>query len=289
MDPTDDGIEGEGGSYLVSVSDLMIGLLFVFLLMLMVFAVQYARTEHKIRQEVAHQKQITQEIKQQLLGKVLDVQQKLTAAEKAREALLQALAHRLRQEGVPVRVVAANGVLRLEDPVLFATFSADLSDRPLPSQPDGPAPATIVSRLATALADTLPCYSSGAAKKLKCPQGSEPILEAVLVEGNADNRPITDPGPFKDNYDLSVARAEATYQALVKDQRSLSGLTNTNAQKLFGLSGFGSNRPVSTGRTRTDLARNRGIDLRFLLATPPPESFDPLLQDLRRNASPVSP
>jgi len=59
----------EGGGYLVSVSDLMIGLLFVFLLMLMAFALQYSHAERQQRELIEQQQMRTRQLERELADK----------------------------------------------------------------------------------------------------------------------------------------------------------------------------------------------------------------------------
>lgn len=294
IDPADDHAPDEGGGYLVSVSDLMIGLLFVFLLMLMIFALQYRHAEQEQRQEISLQRAKTtalqkeldalaqkrRAVAQALITEIRGVQKELTLAEIERTELLEALGARLRREGIAVQVIPASGVLRLEDSVLFPTLSADLFDQPLPAQPDALSPVAVVSRLAAALVEIVPCYATGLPRPVRCPKDSKPILDAIFVEGHTDNRPIGPGAPFVDNYQLSTERALSTYRALLADQPPLADLHNAADEKLLGLSGYGPDRPISRGATREDNARNRRIDLRFLLTTPPPSSLDPLLYSL---------
>ena len=78
---------GQGGdSYLASVSDLVSALIFVFIIMLAVFAYQLA-----------------------------NVTEGLTAADETRRQMLQAIADRLQTVGIRVQVLHEQGVLRLSD------------------------------------------------------------------------------------------------------------------------------------------------------------------------------
>jgi flagellar motor protein MotB len=84
-------------NYLVSVSDLMAGLLFVFLIMLMVFALRF--------QDAAKQK-------------VTEVNQ-LKEADRARREVLVSIRNSLKNQGIQVEVDPDNGILRLPENMLF--------------------------------------------------------------------------------------------------------------------------------------------------------------------------
>lgn len=310
----DDG-EAEGGGYLVSVSDLMIGLLFVFLLMLMAFALQYQtqaevqkakieqqdRTnvvlERERREMAARSAQLARErdtlsiqlaaisaerkrVGETLAQEIDRIEAALRQAQAQRAALLIDLRDRLRSQDVMVEIDTANGVLRLPDGVLFRSLSADLPDVQDPAQPNRLSPRETVRRLAAALDASVPCYTIGAARPGDCPAEAAPILEAMFVEGHTDRRPIPRGSRFTDNHELSTARALSTYRALLADQPGLGDLRNASGAKLLGLSGYGEDRPVQDGDREEDLAANRRIDLRFLLASPPPRELNELRRSL---------
>jgi flagellar motor protein MotB len=299
----EDEDQDEGGSYLVSVSDLMIGLLFVFLLMLMAFALQYSTAEQAQQAQIELQQQKTDSLQrqldslatrrrfvaEQLIAQIKLVQDTLSKAETERDQLLVSLRDRLQQEGVTVQIVPSSGILRLQNGVLFGTLSADLSDQPDPFRPGSLPPREVVRRLAAALAEAVPCYSVSTQPAANCPANSGPILEAIFIEGHTDNRNIAPGGPYPDNYALSTARALATYRALLSDQPSLTTLLNNSNEKLFGLSGYGPDRPVQTGTTDIEIAANRRIDIRFLLATPPPQELDQLRDSVARMTNQATP
>ena len=321
MTADEDGLEEDGGGYLVSVSDLMIGLLFVFLLMLMAFALQYRNAEHaqrvqieagrhaaeamehqrdELRARIAAAEEAQHELQRQrdalqarldaerrrvgteLAAEIDRVEASLRRAQIQRERLLADLQTRLLAAGVDVEVDAGSGVLRLPEGVLFRSLSADLPDAPDPAQPDRPPPRETVRRLAAALADVVPCYAGTAVRPPDCPADSEPILEAVFLEGHTDRRPISGGSHFADNYELSTARALSTYRVMSAYRPGLLELRNEAGNRLFGLSGYGPDRPINDGNADGDMAANRRIDVRFLLATPPAHDLDELRRSLGR-------
>ncbi len=81
-----------------------------------------------------------------------------------------------------------------------------------------------------------------------------PSVNWVLsVDGYADAQPVTG-GPFRDNYDLSAARALAVLHLLVADGVPADRVAAT---------AFGSANPIATGTTVQDYAQNRRIEFRL--------------------------
>jgi flagellar motor protein MotB len=263
-------LEEEGGDgYFASVSDLMVGILFVFLLMLAVFALNYREAEHKqeisrVKYEEAQEQARRAEEKAQRLRELLEqaaaqLQRDIDASTNARDRLLTTLEMNLSKRGVQVWVDRQAGILHLPGDLLFGTNSATLA----PKQRDS------VDILADALAQTLPCFTP-VIDRIHCDPADLPILETVLVEGHTDRRPITGLGSgFRDNDQLSTERALAVFAELRRSQQGLDALRNADSSyPLLGFSGFGARRPLPQvqGDTDAEYALNRRIDLRFLLA-----------------------
>jgi hypothetical protein len=135
--------------------------------------------------------------------------------------------------------------------------------------------------LAAVLALTLPCYSRAPAiQQSDCPVPSRPLLEAVLVEGHTDDRPIST-STFADNWQLASARAINTYKALLAYEPSLSALLNERGEALLGVSNYEAQRPASLGLGTEDRRLNRRIDLRFLIAAPSEAQLDEIRRRVR--------
>ena len=105
-------IVAEEENYFISMSDLMVGLVFVFIILLMYFALKFQ-----------------------------DVTEELTGAGKTRTEILEKLQESLKHKGVEVTIDRQNGVLRLPDSILFDSAKAD-------QKPDG---QTAVRHLGEAL------------------------------------------------------------------------------------------------------------------------------------------
>lgn len=231
----------EEESYFVSLNDLLIGMLFVFIILLMIFALNYQSAEARLNHRIAA------------------LEDELGGREDQRAGLLRRLKKELARADVPVEIDEKNGVLHLPETVLFASGSADLGDR-------GRAALT---RLASLLARELPCYGQlGGRAGHDCPDGSEPILEAVYVEGHTDVIPIAT-ARYSDNWSLSSDRSIQTYRSMVQAAPSLEGIRNAAGNAtLFGVSAYAAQRPIADNATVDGRARNRRIDVRFLIAPP---------------------
>lgn len=235
VDGPDAWRQPEEEGYYVSVTDMLLGLLFLFLIMLMYFAMQLRETTES-----------------------------LVTAEETRSRLLQEIAGDLRARNVRAEIDLAAGVLRLPDEVLF--------QKGLDTPRDAGREA--LRALAEVLAARVPCYAhpSAGVRPETCPATPHSV-EAIFIEGHTDSDPISSTGRIRDNWDLSAARAANTYR-LVRDFRpELETLRSrpsgdTRAEALFSVAGYADRRPVQTGDSEEAKARNRRIDLRFVMTAP---------------------
>jgi chemotaxis protein MotB len=116
--------------------------------------------------------------------------------------------------------------------VLFAPGSATLG-------PEGQAQVARVAAVIREIADEIP-----------------PGIDWVLrVDGHTDRTPVSAGGQFRDNWELSLARA----LSVVRYMNAVEGLP---ADRLAA-TGFGEFRPIDPGDDPEALARNRRIELKF--------------------------
>jgi flagellar motor protein MotB len=200
--------ENDGEGYFASVSDLMVGILFVFLLMLTVFALNYRDAEHDQKVEkTRYEEAVDRERKAErrkldaeafantqaalaaaeraendrlrflLNGAVTELQRDIEDREEGRQRLLSSLERALIAKGVKVYVDPASGILRLSDDLLFNSGEPFIHKDKLPT----------LRVLAEVLGRVLPCYSHGG-NRLDCEPQATPILETVLVEGHTDRQ-----------------------------------------------------------------------------------------------------
>ena len=223
-----------GGEYFASMTDLMLGIVFVFIIMLMVFALDMRHAEHRMT----------------------DATSQLTEANLARRDLLRDVAKILGGR-LPVTIDEADGTLRLGGDILFPSGSAD-------PYPDA---LSKLQLLGEALDRVLPCYAAAVVPVAACTVHHPGRLDAVYIEGHTDTTPIHT-SRFHNNWDLSAARASATFSRMVEDFPALGALKNDGGRALIGVSGYGEYRPIDTSGTAAGMRRNRRIELRFIMATP---------------------
>lgn len=223
----------EEENYFVSMTDMMVGLIFIFIIMLMYFALQFNQ-----------------------------VTEKLTGADQTRTEILEQIQASLKADNIDVRIDTQNGILRLSDSILFASGSKDLSTRGQDS----------IGKLSAALMKVLPCYTEAPAgvRPASCAK-SDHRIESVYIEGHTDTDAYSS-GMLRDNLDLSVVRATNTYRALTDRAPSLLSLCAKKSEgacePVLSASGYGERRPINTGSTPEAKSANRRIDLRIIMITP---------------------
>jgi chemotaxis protein MotB len=224
----------DGQNYLVSVSDLMAGLIFVFIITLMIFALRF---------------QMSVEV--------------LQGAESRRTELLRTLEADLSARDLRVTVDTLQGILRLtEQSINFPSGSAD------------PEPAHLarVRTLAEVLDDVLPCFVSAALPRCERddlhPGGTDAAsVSVLLLEGHTDSRGISlNQSRFRDNLELSGARSASIHRLLVSHRPFLSALKNSDGAEIVSISGYGFQQLLVPEDPLNDA--NRRIELRFLMEPP---------------------
>jgi len=229
------GAEG-GGEYFASMTDLMLGLVFIFVIMLMVLALDMRQAERR-------------------MSEAADA---VTQSELARSDLLRDLMKVLGSR-LPVTIDEDNGTLSLGGDILFPRGSADAYPEALPK----------LMALGEALDRVLPCYAVAplTRSEIACDRRHAGRLDAVLIEGHTDATPIKTPR-FQSNWELSTARAAVTFARLGGDFPGLVALRNDRGAALIGVSGYGETRPADDSGSEAGMQRNRRIELRFVMAAP---------------------
>jgi chemotaxis protein MotB len=242
-----------GGDYFASMTDLMLGLIFIFIIMLMVFTLDMRHAERRMT----------------------DTTSELTEANLARRDLLRDVAAIL-GGNLPVTIDEENGTLQLGGDILFPRGSAEAYPEALPK----------LRLLGEALDQVLPCYAvaADAPPASSCNIRHRGRLDAVYIEGHTDTTPIRTPR-FQSNWDLSAARASATFSRLVEAFPGLGSLKNDRAGALIGVSGYGEYRPVDDSGTEAGMQRNRRIELRFIMATPTASEVDGVVDQINAERS----
>lgn len=237
------GAEDDEG-YFISMSDMLTGLLFIFIILLLYFAQTFQKTT-----------------------------QELTGANEARTKLLKEIEAEMNKAGFGAKAYPAEGVLRLENIAMFDNDRAELL-------PEG---EKAVDKLAQLFLAKLPCYShvKVGAKVKPCPPSghSGQFIDTMLIEGHTDNKPRLSQSGRDTNIDLSANRSISTYERLrLLDNHSIDDLVNriqnSNGASvdypILSVSGYGFTRPRPDSRSDSEIdrQRNRRIDIRFLMVTP---------------------
>jgi chemotaxis protein MotB len=211
---------GGGDNYLASVSDLMSGLMYLFIITLTILAVRVGQARKE-----------------------------LMSTKDTRDSVLVTLQGALRRRGLTVAIDTDAGVLRLPERVVFPTGSATLEARERDN----------VDKLSDAIADVVPQY-------VGVRRGRLPQIESILIEGHTDPRRIS--RPFKDNLELSTARAREVFLAITATRPLLDTLQNREGIRVLAMSGYGDRRMIDNGASEVAWQRNRRIDLRFIMMPP---------------------
>lgn len=246
------------GGYLVSVSDLMSGLVFIFMITLVSFIINFQDASNKIEK--------TQLKMKHEIYRLDSVKKRLNNNEVVRANILETMQDTLKKKhNLSVNIDITHGVLRLnQNSITFDSGSAELDKKN-------------INKLLTikkTLEEVLPCFSVNLHKNLKqCEQlnnTKHAYLESIFIEGHTDNTKfINDKNGYK-NWQLSVNRALKSYMIIVDSSPILSEMKNENNEAVFSVSGYGSERPLPDHwhEYPTFDAANRRIDLRFIM-TPP--------------------
>jgi flagellar motor protein MotB len=228
--------EQEVENYFISMTDMMIGVLFVFIIMLMAFALNLKSTEAKT-----------------------------TGNYETRKEILKQVEKKLAEQGIKIFIDVDNGIARLPEEILFNSGSADIKT---PGK-------DAIAKLHNVLATVLPCYVEKTdLDKSKCTNSNQSgnYIDTIFIEGHTDNIPINTLR-FTSNWDLSAARAIATFRELSTLQPPLDSFRNSADRAIFSVSGYADTRGITPNDTEEARRKNRRIDIRFVMSTPKPEEI----------------
>lgn len=222
---------GEG--YLASSADLMIGILFIFIIMVVYLAVEIKRVQ----------------------------------ADGSRSAdpvrtLVDELGRRLKSRGIGVQLDPDSGVISLPADALFNKGAHIPRETALET----------ISKTNEVLSQVVPCYVGTATKRTsECAQlnkrGVE--LETVMVEGHTDaDQYANDPDK---NWHLGLDRARFVFNELGRGE--LGSLKNGKGQPILGVSSYADTRPaklspesIAKAETADVKEKDRRVELRFILS-----------------------
>lgn len=234
--------EASGDGFFASLNDLLIGLLFLFILLLMAFALRYQQASDQASKQIA------------------SLQERITERAGRRTELLQSIDGRLKAQGIILDIDPEKGEIRLLGDQLFKLNSSELNPEALPK----------LRALALELEDSLPCYSAERLVRDDCSPQSTPLFEAVYVEGHTDDLQFANSPDA--NWSLSSERAIKAYRQMRLFAPKLKDIKNADGSAtMFGVSAYADQRPLPTNpelSVEQTRAQNRRIAFRFLLAPP---------------------
>ena len=259
----------EDENYFVSMTDMMVGMLFVFIIMLMMFALNFrkgddasARVLKCLTEVVAQNAALSDQINARIASVQKAIQEPLDALQLTadqRESLLNDLKAKLNAEGIiKIEIGDNNTVLHLtDDAVSFDPGKFDLDAKAQDN----------VARIARVLSPLIGQYSACTADDLpKCSTHRGATLETVFIEGHTDTTGSPDPVERdRKNWLLSTDRATTTYRALIADAPPLTTFRNRLGEQILSVSGYSSTRPIVAGDDKLAWTKNRRIDLRFTM------------------------
>lgn len=162
------------------------------------------------------------------LSRDLAVERTAHAAEAAKRVKLEELLKNAGGgKGFEGRITMIDGRIGIGGAVLFRSSSADL-------QPEG---AGLLAELAKPLAEYVATHEG----------------DAIMISGFTDDLPVANPAKgFKDNWELSAARALTVVRALIA--------AGVPSERVFA-AGFGETHPVAANANDDGRAKNRRVEI----------------------------
>jgi outer membrane protein OmpA-like peptidoglycan-associated protein len=224
----------EGESYFMSMTDMMVGLLLIFIILLVYFALN-------------------------LQTKTAE----LTGANRTRAEILQDLQQSLQDKGLQVEIDTQTGVLRLPDDVLFDKGRFELSA----------AGQGAIDKVAAAMIEVLPCFtSSDLCKGERSPHLIDAVFVEGHTDKDVMVGAMNNYGLSVRRAEATFARLQEVRPELNGFRNAPSG--QPGSAPILGLSGYGPDRPIADGDDEAAKKRNRRIDLRFLMSAPGSHRLD---------------
>lgn len=236
--------------YWMSFSDVMSGLLVIFILASVILILQLMELEQQTEQKQERLQEELVELEKEI--------EELRKAEQVRRNILTEAAEILQKRGIQVEVSENSTVLRIPNQLLGFDTAADQIGQQYQDT-------------AREIGEVL--------RQLISKEDRSDYLDTVFVEGHTDSRPFT--GRLcgeKGNWCLSTFRAISLWQfweRSLQENGKLSSLKNGEGKPLFSVSGYAETRPVvEDQRTADDYSKNRRIDIRFTIRRPSSEDYE---------------
>ncbi|HFE39481.1 MAG TPA: hypothetical protein ENK06_13885 [Gammaproteobacteria bacterium] len=224
----------------IPISDLFVGIIFIFLIIFASFWLQLNNSEHslevQIKNNLATRTAILNKIKQ---GVILPEDVSIILNERV------------------------GGIIFISKNGFFDSGIADPSEKG----------KKLFINLAKVLKDILECYSISH-NQTGCDDEHQGLISAVLIEGHADSQKLRIHSRYKSNLELSAARAAEAYNQILKAGDNFLQYKNENNEPLFGVSAYGDTRPIEPGLRipfkdlKQRSSQDRRIELRIIMAAP---------------------
>ena len=234
-------IEQQPQNVLASVSDLMSGLLFVFMIVLMGFVYQASKEKDNFEKQRKQLEEIA------------------TNSVMVRTGILSNIISDF-EGSDDIAVDTEGGILRLGQEFLLYPSGATTTVN-----------QENLKDVSESIARVLSCYVSGSDRSDACPKDNRRV-EAVFIEGHTDNVPLgralmRETG-LRDNRELSTIRAVHTYNDMLRYAPELADFRNESGQPVISVSGYGPDRPVQGHEwdVPTNDPVNRRIDIRIIMS-----------------------
>ncbi len=226
----------EENPYWISFSDLMSGLLVVFILATVALMIELTQQKNEIKQNI-DQRQF---------------------AERARKDILYEIKDELAKRKILVEVADNDTVLRIPDTTL--TFDSNSYDIPASE-----ATHEMIKTIGLMLHRAINKPFDNSKNKLM----RFDYLDTVFIEGHTDSRPTK---KIKGNWGLSAFRAISLWEfweEKLSVSPPFSKMESASGKKIFSVSGYASTRRLDLDENTPDnRAANRRIDIRFTVKRP---------------------
>jgi len=257
--------EDSGPDYFASMTDMMVGILFIFVIMIAYFAFQINSSDSipKPVHQVVVDENIKLKAELEKLRRPNPLETYITAGNTVRDDLVKKVIQQLKANSVDAKSVQ-RGVVTISGKGLFASGQSDLQSVP--------GAVEKVNAIASVLANQTRCFittnnETGAGK----PCNPDAVfIEALFIEGHTDDIPVKAvlADGSKSNLELSSRRATKTYQQAVAFRPDLVSFRNPANQQALSVAAYGEQRPIASNLTTQGREDNRRIDIRFVMHVP---------------------
>jgi flagellar motor protein MotB len=237
--------------YWISFSDIMAGLLAIFILTLVTLMIQ-------LHEQIIIQKDVKKRVENAL--------RELANIDERRKELVNEIQENLQKKGIIVEIQENHSVIRIPDDQLYFNSGEH----------------NIIKKLEK-LVDQVGSVLEIALSRKDRMQ----YIDTIFIEGHTDSLPFRE-GEMG-NWGLSSYRAIAVWKFWTEkpgNQKSFSKMKNRNGKKVFSVSGYASTRRVEVIEdTNSKRKKNRRIDLRFSMKIPDAVDLNKILDEFKNAGS----